>query len=167
MDSSSKCNNIANALRKLKRYDEARAEIERAIECYRPFGIAVETWKSFDILHDIEIADGNQQAARAAWAQARQAYLAYRQQGGYPSQGNGGKIVEHILGLLSQQKSTEVNALIHQPGNDPNASESLKKLMQAVLTILSGSRDPALADDPALDYDDAAEILFLIARLEP
>jgi hypothetical protein len=38
--------------------------------------------------------------------------------------------------------------------------------MHAVVTILSGSRDPALADDPALDYADAAEILFLIERLE-
>ncbi len=37
--------------------------------------------------------------------------------------------------------------------------------MQAVVTILNGSRDTALADDPALDYDDAAEILFFIERL--
>jgi hypothetical protein len=31
--------------------------------------------------------------------------------------------------------------------------------------IFNGSRDPALADDPALTYTDAAEILFLIERL--
>jgi len=31
--------------------------------------------------------------------------------------------------------------------------------------ILAGSRDPALADDPALDYDHAAEILLLLDRL--
>jgi hypothetical protein len=31
--------------------------------------------------------------------------------------------------------------------------------------ILNGSRDLALADDPALDYGDAAEVLFLIERL--
>ena len=33
-------NNIADTLRKLKRYDEARSEILRAIECKRPFGHA-------------------------------------------------------------------------------------------------------------------------------
>jgi len=39
-------------------------------------------------------------------------------------------------------------------------------VLQAIRTLLNGSRDPALADDPALDYADAAELLFLIARLE-
>ena len=74
--------NIANALCKLKRYDEARSEIVRAIECKSQFGHAVELWKSFGILHQIEAAAGDQAAGRAAWAQARDAYLAYRQQGG-------------------------------------------------------------------------------------
>jgi hypothetical protein len=37
--------------------------------------------------------------------------------------------------------------------------------MQAVITILNGCRDQALADDPVLNYADAAEILFLIQRL--
>ena len=31
--------------------------------------------------------------------------------------------------------------------------------------ILAGNRDPALADDPALDIDDVAEILLLLERL--
>lgn len=48
---------------------------------------------------------------------------------------------------------------------NPDTPDSLKRLMQAVATILNGSRDPALADDPALHYADAAEILFLIERL--
>ena len=34
-----------------------------------------------------------------------------------------------------------------------------------MVTILNGSRDPALADDPALYYRDAAEVLFFIERL--
>jgi hypothetical protein len=34
-----------------------------------------------------------------------------------------------------------------------------------LLAVLNGSRDAALADDPALDYDDAAELLFLMERL--
>jgi hypothetical protein len=31
--------------------------------------------------------------------------------------------------------------------------------------ILHGDRNPALAADPALDYDDAAELLLLLERL--
>ncbi|MCW5211021.1 hypothetical protein VU03_04795 [Desulfobulbus sp. N3] len=30
----------------------------------------------------------------------------------------------------------------------------------------NGFREPALADDPALKYADAAEVLFLMERLE-
>jgi tetratricopeptide (TPR) repeat protein len=157
-------NNIADTLRKLKRYDEARAEIMRAIECKSQFGHAAVPWTSFAILHDIEVAVGNQAAAQAAWQRARDAYLAYRQQGGY-AQFNGGKLVEHVLGLISQQKAAEIEPLFKQLANDPDTPETLKQLMQAVVTILSDSRDASLADDPALDYDDAAEVLLLIERL--
>jgi len=34
-----------------------------------------------------------------------------------------------------------------------------------LLAILDGSRDPALATDPALDYDDAAELTLLLEML--
>ncbi len=136
----------------------------RAIECKSQFGHAAEPWKTFNILHDIEVAAGDQAAARAAWQQARAAYLAYRQQGGYAQVG-GGKLVDHVLGLISQQKVDEIQPLFNQLAHDPNTSDSRKQLMQAVATILNGSPDPALADNPALGYADAAEILFLIERL--
>ncbi|MGZ3394111.1 MAG: hypothetical protein ACXWPK_08300, partial [Isosphaeraceae bacterium] len=38
-------------------------------------------------------------------------------------------------------------------------------LLTALRGILAGNRDPALADDPALYVDDAAEILLLLERL--
>ena len=158
-------NNIADTLRKLKRYDEARTEIMRAIECYRPFGTAVESWKSFNTLHQIETAVGKPAAARGAWVQARDAYLAYRRQGGYAAQGDGGRLVDHVLDLMAQQKFDEIQALFGQLANDPNATDSLRHLMQAVIMVLNGSRDVALADDPALDPFDAAEVLFLMERL--
>jgi hypothetical protein len=41
----------------------------------------------------------------------------------------------------------------------------LKAAAPKLLAVLNGSRDPNLADDPALDYADAAEVLFLIERL--
>ena len=159
-------NNIVDTLRKLQRYNEARGEIRRAIECKQQFGHAATPWTSFAILHDIETATGNPAAARAAWQQARQAYLVYRQQGGY-AQAYGGKLVDQVLGLLAQQKSNEVQALFEQLTSDPDTSDSTKQLIQAMVAILNGSRDPALADDPALDYADAAEVLFLLHRLSP
>jgi tetratricopeptide (TPR) repeat protein len=157
-------NNIADTLCKLKRYDKARPEIMRAIACYQPFGTAVELWKSFNILQQIEVAVGDETAARAAWVQARDAYLAYRQHGGYAQQGNR-KLVDHVLGLLAQQKDAEIEPLFKQLAADPNASASLKRLMQMMLMILNGSRDATLADDSALNFADAAEVLFLIQRL--
>ena len=159
-------NNIGKTLLKLQRYDEARREIRRAIECRQPFGAAGDIWQSFSVLHQIETATGNPAAAREAWQQARDAYLAYRQQGGY-AQGDGGKLVDHVLGLLAQQQTGEVQSLFAELTNNPEVTDSIKLLIQAMVAILNDSRAPALADDPALDYADAAEVLFLIHRLTP
>jgi len=41
------------------------------------------------------------------------------------------------------------------------ATVTLKRLQ----TILEGARDPALADDPELDYRESAELLLLLERL--
>lgn len=158
-------NNIAEALRILKRYNEAREEIIRAIQCNRPFGHATHPWVSFNILCDIESALGNHAAARAAWVQARDTYLAYRQQGGYTAQGKGGELIDHIIGLISQEKAGDIQLLFNELLNNLKTSESLKQLIQAVITILNGSRDKTVGDDPALSYADAAEVLFLIERL--
>ena len=111
------------------------------------------------------MATGDLVAARTAWQQARDAYLAYRQQGGY-AQYPGGKLVDHVLGLIAQQQGDGVEAQLNQLVQNPDVSDSRKQLIQAVVTILKGSRDRALADDLALDYGDAAEVLFLIERLE-
>jgi tetratricopeptide (TPR) repeat protein len=157
--------NLADLLLELKHYTRARKEIQRAIECKQPFIHAASPWQSFAILHKIETAASNPVAARTAWQKTRDSYLAYRQQGGY-AQAGGGKLVDHVLGLLSQQRVDEVQSLFTELTNDPEFPISRKQLIQAMVAILNGSRDPALADDPALDYDDAAEVLFLIDRLE-
>lgn len=157
-------NNIANSLSLLQRYDEARREIQRAIECMQHFGIAGQPWKAFYILHKIETATGNPAAAQAAWRQARDAYLAYRQQGGY-AQYYGGKLIDDVLGLLAQQQADEVQSLFAKLTNNPKEPVSLKQLIQAMVAILNGSRDPALADDPALNFAAAAEVLFFMERL--
>jgi len=37
---------------------------------------------------------------------------------------------------------------------------------QSIVHGFDDARDPALADDPALDYADAAEVLWVMERLE-
>jgi len=157
-------NNIASTLKNLKRYDEARAEIMRAIECKSQVGLAPEPWKSFNILRQIEEASGNPTAARAAWVQARDAYLAYRQQGGY-AQTVGGRLVDQILGMLQEGKAGEAVQFLTQVSQSPDTENWLKVAAPKYLAVLQGSRDRTLADNNALDYDDAAEVLFLIERL--
>ena len=69
-------------LRKLRRLDEARQEIRRAIECKAQFGHAAEPWTSWAILADIETDAGNPAAAAEAKGKAIACYLAYRRDGG-------------------------------------------------------------------------------------
>jgi hypothetical protein len=38
-------------------------------------------------------------------------------------------------------------------------------LLAALQAIVQGARNPALGDDPALYYRDAAEVVWLVARL--
>jgi tetratricopeptide (TPR) repeat protein len=59
-------NNLAHTLIKLQRFEEARCELQRAIECLKPFGHAAEPWMTWHILHDLEQATGNPQAAAEA-----------------------------------------------------------------------------------------------------
>ena len=75
-------NNLADTLRKLRRLDEARQEIRRAIECDAQFGHASEPWKTWAILADIETDAGNPAAAAEAKRKAIACYLAYRRDGG-------------------------------------------------------------------------------------
>jgi tetratricopeptide (TPR) repeat protein len=159
-------NNMAQALYKLQYYAKARTEVLRAIECKQAIGSVAEPWKSLKILGDIEAAIGNLYASQSAWKQARDSYLTYRFQGGQ-SATIGSILTNGVLNLLAQQRINEVYLLLKQIADDPEASASLKQLIQAMVAILNGSRNPALADDPALNYDDAAEVLFLLQRLSP
>jgi len=45
-------NNLAGMFIKLKRYDDARQEIVRAIGCKKPFGHTAEPWKTWDVTGD-------------------------------------------------------------------------------------------------------------------
>ena len=65
----------------LGRFEEARQEIRRAIECNPPVGHASQPWKTWAILADIE-TDANPTGATKAKRKAIECYLAYRRDDG-------------------------------------------------------------------------------------
>lgn len=158
--------NIAISLIRLQRYDEARRELLMAIDCDKAFGHSAEPWTTWALLHNLEQACQAPEAAKAAKQQAIQHYLAYRRDGGQ-------NLVSPELPKLCQR--------VVQAGHDRNSeplqqelqalhvSEDrpayLKPLLPKLIAILQGQRSPTLADDPDLDYDDAAELLLLLEQL--
>jgi tetratricopeptide (TPR) repeat protein len=160
----SRRNNLAIRLHKLRRLDEARQEIRRAIECKAQFGHASEPWTSWSILADIETAAGNRAAAAEAKRKAIASYLAYRRDGGenhFPQ----GRLALAVTQPLLAGDPAAAASLLQQVAASPDAGW-LHPFIQALQAIVTGSRDRALADAPDLDYTMAAEILFLIETLE-
>jgi tetratricopeptide (TPR) repeat protein len=159
-------NNLAVRLINLGRYEEARAEIGRTIECNKPYGHAAEPWKAWNILHRLERAVGDQAAAEGAKAEARRLFLAYRRDGGENHTG-GGRLCADFLQALQAGQGAEMAALLQQLAKDPGQDDASRALVSALQAILRGSRDPALAENPALDYDDAVEVQLLLEALGP
>ena len=155
-------NNLAHTLRKLRRLDEARQEIRRAIECKAQFGHASEPWTSWAILADIETDAGNPAAAVEAKGKAIACYLAYRRDGGENHDDPGRLVFAVTQALLAGEEAGR--SLLQQIAADPEAAW-LQHLHRALQAIVAGSRDRSLADAPDLDYTMAAEILFLIETL--
>jgi Tfp pilus assembly protein PilF len=157
-------NNLAIILRKLRRLDEARQELRRAIKCIAPFGHASEPWKTWSILADIETDTGNPAAAAEAKAKAVACYLAYRRYGGENHDAEG-RIAFAVTQILGTGNPAEAATLLQQLAADLDFAR-LRSFIQALQAIVAGSRDRALADAPDLSYTMAAEILFLIETLE-
>ena len=156
-------NNLANTLIKLKHYDEARRELMRAIECKQPYGHAATPWTTWDILHDLEQATGDQQAAAEARQRAMEAYLAYRRDGGQSYEW-GAQWCASVAEAIAQGETT---ALVQQLTEylKTQAGPRGKAMIPKLQAILNGSRDVALADDPALFYQDAVELRLRLESL--
>lgn len=157
-------NNLAIRLIKLKRYTEARTEILRGIECYKPYGNAVEIWTAYAILSDLEQATGNPRAAAEAREQAMQLYLAYRRAGG-ENYNPGGRLCLQFHQMWQANQKQELAGLLAELANNPKLIPQIKTLIPKLQAIFAGSGNKALAADPELDYDDAAELLFLLEQL--
>ncbi len=156
--------NLAIGLIKLRRYAEARIELHRAIECKQPYGHAAKPWTTWDILHDLELAEVDANAASAARAEAIRLFLAYRRDGGE----NHTTFVElcaAVPAALAGDQSGQLKPLLGRLASHPQATAALKVGFGKLDAILQGNRDPALADDPALHYSDAVELRLLLEQL--
>ena len=157
--------NLSITLITLKRYEEARREIQRAIECFKPYGHSVEPWRALDKLREIELANGNQEAAVQAREQAIQLYLAFRRDGG-EDQNPGARLCTLFDDAMGSQPPEEVKKHLGEVAKDPKIPDEGKLLISKLQSVLTGSRDKELASDPNLNYIDAAEILFLLEKLQ-
>ncbi len=157
-------NNLGDTLRQLSRFEEARNEVRRAIECKVPLGHAGSIWNAWHNLGLIEIADGNPTVATEAKRKATEHYLAYRRDGG-ENHDPDGRICLAVTQALLTGDPAAAASLLQQTSADPNLPW-VRTFIQALQAIVAGSRDRNLADAPDLDYSMAAEILFLIETLE-
>jgi tetratricopeptide (TPR) repeat protein len=154
--------NLALSLSRLGRYDEARLEIQRVIECDRPYGHAVEPWKTWDTLQDLERATDHPEAAQAARQRAIEAYLTYRRAGGVSQ-----SPIAQLYALVAQaiRGGSEAEALQELKGLGADASPQSKALLAKLQAILGGDRNLSLAEDPQLSYQRAAELQLLLESL--
>lgn len=173
--------NAANTLVALGRFGEARAELTRALECQRGFGPNAQRWKAWNILCNLETAEGNPTAAAAARRHAMAEYEKARRQGWQIAVGSGMELCHNVSMIATSYRLGEqipADLRVHIPRIEaglrqqlkgyvghPRAPAYLQALALKLLAILDGSRDPALAADPALDYDDAVELKLLLEQL--
>jgi len=158
--------NLASTLIKLQRYDEARRELLRATECIKSYDHAAEPWKIWEILYDLEQATGHSRGAAEARQQAYHCYLAYRRDGGQ-SYDLGAQICTDCAQFIQSGDQSATTALAQELAKllETDIRSFAKVLFPKLQAILGGSRDAALADDPALFYQDAVELQLLLEAL--
>lgn len=160
-------NKLANVLIQLRRPDEARQELYRASECNPPESPTARNWAIRRGLHDVSQGVENLQVADLARQQAIHKYLAYRRSGG-ENTNPGSRLCAQINEALRQGHQETLKALLvklEQIAASPNVPQAGKLLIDKLRAILNGVRDPALAQDPNLHYQYAAELQLLLEDL--
>jgi len=152
--------NAADGLLKLRRFNDARREILRAIECLEPFGQQAEPWKLFGVLQNLERAAGEAEAAAAARERSIQTYLAYRRDGGEAM-----NQATRLIFATAQALAAQDEAALGQIREMLDNSNPEDPLVIALQKLLAGDRDPALTHDPELNPILAAELLFTLESL--
>lgn len=151
--------NLANTLIKLHRYDEARCELQRAIECKEPFGYVATPWTTWDILYDLEQATNHPQAAAEARQQTIDSFMAYRQAGGENHSG-AGQFCAFMAQAMQDGKISEAGQELAK-----YTHPSWQVLSSKLQAILNGDRNPNLTDDPDLRFDEVVELRLLLEAL--
>jgi tetratricopeptide (TPR) repeat protein len=157
-------NNLAGTLINLHRYDDARQELHRAIECDRPYGHAAEPWKNWAILESLERTTGHAEEAQDARQRAIATYLAYRRAGG-ASHSPIAQLYALAGQVIQENAEDEARQDFVQLAADPDVPPLLKTLIARLQSILAGDRDPTLADDSEFFIFDAAELQLLLEAL--
>jgi len=152
--------NLANKLIKLRRYGEARGELQRAIECEQPFGHVAKPWTTWHILYQLEQAEGQVAAAHAARAQAIATFLAYRRDGG-----ENHKIIGQVCARVKQAIQAGQTAGLVEQLREFEHDAAWGPLVGVLLQVVAGSRDLALAEEPSLSYMMAVEVRLLVEGL--
>jgi len=154
--------NLARTLLSLGRLDEAREAATRAGELSIPLGHPATPWIWWYNLQAIENAAGRASAAAAARGRAIELYAAYRRDGGEPAT-PAARLIAAVGQVLRQKNQASARRLIPLP---EMFHQSTLPLRDALLAIVSGSSNAALAQDPRLPYDAAVEIALLLESLE-
>lgn len=156
-------NNLADFFSQLGRFDAGRTEIERAIECKKPFGHSLQPWTSWDILSRIEGGAGNPTAAATAQQTALDAYLAFRRGGG---KANGPrKLTAEIERKIQADGPAAALEFLRDVRARDDSSAELQSFCDVLGKILNGNHDPAIVAAAGLNYAATAEALLFVEHL--
>jgi len=158
--------NLGITLHKLGRLDEARVTLKAALAIKTRLGHGAAPWKTWQALLNVERNAGKTQAAAEARAQAMKTYRAYRDGGGEAMDVTTRLVVD--VGKRLKEQGIEAATARMQELHAANAANTLpaaQAILRALDAIVAGNRDLALANDPALDAEDAVELQLLLAQL--
>lgn len=144
----------------MKRNDEARRELLRAVECQAPFGHAAEPWNTWAIRYDLERAIEDHAAAAAARREAIASYLAYRRAGGVSRHNLFDLFVLVTRALQENESEVALQQLAQLSAED--IPQEIRSLIAKLLALLHGDRSVALSDDSTMSYITVAELQLLL-----
>lgn len=139
-------------------------DLRIALECFQPYGHAAQPWMAWGNLYDLEQATNHPEAAAQARRQAIESFLIYRRDGGENHE-PGTQLCAEVAQVIRQGQTAEATAALTQILEHPDIQPWAKALIPKLQTILAGSCDPTLADNPVLYYMDAVELRLLLEDL--
>lgn len=156
--------NIADALIKLGNFDDAKSELARAIECESPLGHAAEPWKTWNIMHRLQLATGNKSEQVDAHIRATSSYAAYRKAGG-TSQSAWNPLYTLVLDAIQLNNQESAKSVLRNLLRRDDLSASDKSCIYTLQKILNGNYSLRLTDNTKLSYLDTVELRLLIESL--